>query len=96
MDTKALPTTSLAVETELRAMAQHVIDAKPGTIYYCENIYAYLFGMATVKLADANAEIERLKREAAREPLYAGAEPCGKCFQVYEHTSACNRSIGAL
>ncbi len=64
MDTKALPTTVLAVDVWLREQVAHVVDAKPGSVYYCENVYAYLYGMAIAKLAEANTAIEETLRRA--------------------------------
>lgn len=60
MDTiKTLPTNPLTVESWLRSFSTPEQIEQGGT-------YPYLFGMATVKLAEAHAEIERLKLARAR------------------------------
>lgn len=54
-NTNALPTTLGAVEAWLRSLTTPEAIETGG--------YAYLFGMATVKLADAHREIARLQAE---------------------------------
>ncbi len=54
MDTKALPTTIEAVEAYLRSLLPPDVAAN------LSSVYPFLFGMATVKLAESNAEIARL------------------------------------
>lgn len=59
-DARPLPTTILAVEAYLRACANPTelaaMEATDG------GAWPYLYGMATVKLAEANSEILRLQR----------------------------------
>jgi len=58
------PTEALAVDSWLRDLAN------PSDLAFIRQSglseYAYLFGMATVKLAEANREIERLTLQRAR------------------------------
>ena len=64
MDTKDLPTTPLAAEDYLRSLVA------PETLVKLKadggDEYPFLFGMATVKLAEANKEIARLRAQVTR------------------------------
>lgn len=59
--TKPLPTTSSAVDAYLRDLAnpRHLEQVRE----MGASEYPYLYGMATVKLAEANAELARLRKE---------------------------------
>ncbi len=61
MDTKALPTTVLAVDAWLRELMPPAVAAQ------LDSPYPFLFGMATVKLAEAHAEIKRLELQRAQK-----------------------------
>ncbi len=56
MDTKALPTTTTAVDADLKARAT------PGM----QDCYPYLLGMCSALLAQANTDLDRQDREIAR------------------------------
>ncbi len=55
MDTKALPTTILAVEADLKARSDFRGINEAGQIHY-------MFGMATAIIAEQNREIDRLNK----------------------------------
>lgn len=56
MDIKSLPTTTLAVDADLRARADFRGIDEAGRVHY-------LLGMCEALLADANREIQRLAKE---------------------------------
>ena len=64
MDNTTRPTSPLAVDSWLRELANQRDLAFIRESGMSE--YAYLFGMATVKLAEAHQEIDRLTLERAR------------------------------
>lgn len=75
-DTATLPTSPLAVESWLRALAPSAALETGG--------YPYLFGMATVKLAEAHAEILRLRKAGAPKMVTV----CSWCPDALERTES--------
>jgi hypothetical protein len=75
--TALLPTSPLAIEDWLRSLANPSDLLKMREAGQSE--YPYLFGLATVKLADAHREYLRLvERQAARKPSARGSLTCTK------------------
>jgi hypothetical protein len=71
-----LPTSPLAVEDWLRSLANPSELLKMREAGQSE--YPYLFGMATVKLAEAHQEYLRLIARQTRKPYQRGSLTCTK------------------
>jgi hypothetical protein len=64
METKSLPTHAADVEAELLAIAENAHAFRAIASDDMAGRYAFLFGLATMKLSQANWEIEQMRKES--------------------------------